>query len=90
MLGGHEWHMFDKLIPEYPIVRAKSGTGTASTRGPVDRRVMVFNGRNRHYYNSALRYQWDEVTIDTNIQTTGYYVNLRQWSVKSDSEYIKH
>ena len=93
MLNGHEWHMFDKLVPEYPPVKraAGIGMGTAAVTGPVNRRVMVFNGRSgRNWGRDTYKEQWDDATVNTNTLTTGYYVDLRQWRVKSDSAFIGH
>jgi hypothetical protein len=87
LLGGHEWHMFDKIIPEYATVRA--ARGSAATRGPVNRRVMKFTGRDNRY-DSQYKMQWDVATINTSVQTTGYYVDLRHWQVKSNSEFVSH
>jgi hypothetical protein len=91
LLKGHEWHMFDKLVPEYPILKAVrgsgSGMGVGGSKGPVNRRVMVFNEQGN--YNSN-RLQWDTATIDTNTQVKGYYVDLRKWCVKSDIDFLMH
>ncbi len=88
-LEGHPWHKFDDFIPEYPTVRRARGTSPAVT-GVVNRRVMVYNQRGKGWNNNENRQQWDDVTVDTNTQTTGVYVNLRKWMVHSDSDYVGH